>query len=98
MFGQFKTICVLLLMCLLGTPATLQETQQEKGGKGAKCKNPTVRKILPKIQIELLSLSQGWENEDSGTYTEGCTKYTCTKYTGTHSPKEKGIWVDRPDL
>ena len=47
MFGQFKEINVLLLVCLLVTPATLQETKQEKGGKGAKCKKPTVRKILP---------------------------------------------------
>ena len=47
MCGEFKAICVLLLVCLLVTPATLQETQQEGGGKGAKCKNPTVREILP---------------------------------------------------
>ena len=46
MFGEFKAICVLALVCLLVPPATLQ-AQQTKGGKGAKCKNPEVRTILP---------------------------------------------------
>ena len=50
MFGKLKAICVLLLVCLLVTPATLKETKQEKGEKGAKCKKPTVRKILTLIQ------------------------------------------------
>ena len=51
MSGQFKAICALLLVCLLVNPATLLETKQEKGEKGAKCKKPTVRKILTLIQI-----------------------------------------------
>ena len=36
MFGQFKAIFVLVLLCPLLT----------QGGKGAKCKNPLVRKII----------------------------------------------------
>ena len=46
MCGEFKVICVLVLVCLLFPPATVQ-TKQKKGGKGAKCKNPTVRTIQP---------------------------------------------------
>ena len=45
MFGPLKATCVLYLVCQLVTPATLQ-SQQEKS-KGAKCKKPTVRTILP---------------------------------------------------
>ena len=37
MFGPFKAIIVLVLVCPLVT----------HGGKGAKCKNPIVRKIRP---------------------------------------------------
>ena len=91
MCGPFKATCVLLLVCLMVTPATLQDLQ-EKGGKGAKCKDPLVRKILPQIRIHLISLSQGWENQD-GFRTEGCTNFTCTQV------KNKiGIWFDRPDV
>jgi len=35
----------------------------------------------------------GWENEPSGTYNDGCTKYTCTPAKGS-----SGIWVARRDL
>ena len=65
----------MVLVCLMVTPATPQD-RQEKGGKGAKCRNPTVRKILNEIQ--LISLSQGWENQD-GFYIDGCTNFTCTQ-------------------
>ena len=56
MFGQFKATCVLVLVCLMVTPVTLQD-QQETGEKGARCKDPKVRNILPLIRIQLSSLS-----------------------------------------
>ena len=59
MCGEFKAICVLFLVCLLVTPATLQETQQEGGGKGAKCKNPRVRKIHKKDKITIFVPGMG---------------------------------------
>ena len=91
MCGPLKATCVLVLVCLMVTPATLQD-RQRKEGKGARCKNPLVRKILSSIRIHLISSSQGWENQD-GFYVDGCTTYTCTQV------KNKcGIWVDRPDM
>ena len=39
------------------------------------------------------TILQGFEKEDSGSYNEGCTKYTCTQARG-----RSGIWVARPDL
>ena len=38
-------LCFLVSLCLLVTPAALQE--QEERGRGAKCKRPRVRLILP---------------------------------------------------
>ena len=41
---QLRATSCLLLLCLLVTPATLKSLQ-ERGVKGAKCKNPKVRTI-----------------------------------------------------
>ena len=56
MCGPFKATCVLVLVCLMVTPVTLQD-QQETGEKGARCRDPIVRNILPLIRIQLSSLS-----------------------------------------